>query len=81
MTGRTVRRLRPDNRRADHNYVPDHAGRSNAATMTEAGRFRLLRFDTNAKNFGAALFTPVSDVRQGHRAYRGPEQGWTLPRH
>src|SRR3954469_15689835 len=64
---------------ADHNTPTDHWDEGMAGVRDKTARLQIETLDANMKEFGAKVYFPFLDKRQGIVHVIGPEQGATLP--
>ena len=64
---------------ADHSTPTDHWEEGLAAVRDSTAELQIQTFDANVKEFGAKVYFPFLDQRQGIVHVIGPEQGATLP--
>src|SRR3954468_1648742 len=64
---------------ADHNTPTDHWEEGMAGVRDKTARLQIETLDANMKEFGAKVYFPFLDKRQGIVHVIGPEQGATLP--
>src|SRR5205085_11149131 len=64
---------------ADHNTPTTHWEEGLAGVRDEFARLQIETLDANMKEFGAKVYFPYLDKRQGIVHVIGPEQGATLP--
>jgi len=64
---------------ADHNTPTDHWDEGMAGVRDKFAKLQIETLDANMKEFGAKVYFPFLDKRQGIVHVIGPEQGATLP--
>src|SRR4051812_4812960 len=64
---------------ADHNTPTDHWDEGMAGVRDPFAKLQIETLDANMKEFGAKVYFPFLDKRQGIVHVIGPEQGATLP--
>jgi 3-isopropylmalate/(R)-2-methylmalate dehydratase large subunit len=64
---------------ADHNTPTDHWEEGMAGVRDKFAKLQIETLDANIKEFGAKVYFPFLDKRQGIVHVIGPEQGATLP--
>src|SRR5437764_258233 len=64
---------------ADHNTPTDHWEEGMAGVRDKVAKLQIETLDANMKEFGAKVYFPFLDKRQGIVHVIGPEQGATLP--
>jgi 3-isopropylmalate/(R)-2-methylmalate dehydratase large subunit len=64
---------------ADHNTPTDHWEEGMAGVRDQTAKLQIETLDANMKEFGAKVYFPFLDKRQGIVHVIGPEQGATLP--
>src|SRR5260221_943753 len=64
---------------ADHNTPTDHWDEGMAGVRDQFAKLQIETLDANMKEFGAKVYFPFLDKRQGIVHVIGPEQGATLP--
>jgi 3-isopropylmalate/(R)-2-methylmalate dehydratase large subunit len=64
---------------ADHNTPTDHWEEGMAGVRDKMAKLQIETLDANMKEFGAKVYFPFLDKRQGIVHVIGPEQGATLP--
>jgi 3-isopropylmalate/(R)-2-methylmalate dehydratase large subunit len=64
---------------ADHNTPTDHWEEGMAGVRDRFAKLQIETLDANIKEFGAKVYFPFLDKRQGIVHVIGPEQGATLP--
>src|SRR3954471_4343865 len=64
---------------ADHNTPTDHWEEGMAGVRDKTAKLQIETLDANMKEFGAKVYFPFLDKRQGIVHVIGPEQGATLP--
>ena len=64
---------------ADHNTPTDHWEEGMAGVRDKFARLQIETLDSNIKEYGAKVYFPFLDKRQGIVHVIGPEQGATLP--
>src|SRR5438128_122474 len=64
---------------ADHNTPTDHWDEGMAGVRDKVAKLQIETLDANMKEFGAKVYFPFLDKRQGIVHVIGPEQGATLP--
>lgn len=79
MAGRKLWRANSIVATADHNTPTDHWERGYSGIADPISKQQITTLDDNIKAFGAAVYFPFMDKRQGIVHVIGPENGATLP--
>jgi 3-isopropylmalate/(R)-2-methylmalate dehydratase large subunit len=79
LAGRKPWRIESVVATADHNTPTEHWEEGMAGVRDRMARLQIETLDANMKEFGAKVYFPFLDERQGIVHVIGPEQGATLP--